>query len=267
MNKAHDVIEVPFVNRDAVMTFFQKDFFQIFLTDINGNGDYFRYRFTPEGISRRAIPGQARGVFWTTTDEHDPRGHITEGIANRLQMMQKRMGKVNLAAQEIPEEKKFRLTGPAENELLLVGWGSTKGAILDALDRLDPHHRRFSFLQLRMLRPFPTAAVEAALARAGKVLCFDGNYSGQLARVIRAETGFRVDHRVVKYDGRPFSEDEVIAVISAALKGAAERMVVSECQVVGPEHALEQFNKMRELRERRPKMTAPLVPLPPGYNR
>jgi 2-oxoglutarate/2-oxoacid ferredoxin oxidoreductase subunit alpha len=240
---------------------------QIFDAEKDANGDYFRYRFTRDGVSPRAIPGQPRGVFWTTTDEHDPRGHITEGIANRLQMMQKRMGKVDLAAREIPDEKKFRLIGPAECEALLVGWGSTKGAIRDALDRLDPHHRRFSFLQLRVLQPFPAAAVEPILARAGKVLCFDGNYSGQLARVIRGETGFRVDHRAVKYDGRPFSEDEVIAVISAALKGAPERMIVSECRVVGPEHALEQFQEMSELRERRPKMTPPLVPLPPGYNR
>jgi 2-oxoglutarate ferredoxin oxidoreductase subunit alpha len=232
------------------------------------NGDYFRYRFTPDGLSPRSIPGRPQGIFWTTSDEHDPRGHITEGIANRLLMMQKRMGKMELAAQEIPDEKKFRLIGPAESELLLVGWGSTKGAIADALKRLDPHHRRFGFLQLRLLRPFPAAAVESILARARRVVSFDGNYSGQLARLICAETGFRVDHRAVKYDGRPFSEDEVIAVTSAALKeGAPQRMIVSECKLIRPEHALEQLQEMTELRERHPKMTPPHVPLPPGYNR
>ncbi len=237
----------------------------------NGNGDYLRHAFTPDGISPRAVPGTPGGIFWTTSDEHDPRGHITEGIANRLQMMQKRMNKLPLAAREISDEKKFRLFGPAPGQkktpVLIVGWGSTKGAILDALPRLDPQRQNYSFLQLRMMRPFPAPQVTRILQGAAKVISFDCNYSGQIASVIRAETGLSVHHQVVKFDGRPFSEDEVVVAVEQAVAGGAERMIVSEGKVVPPEYGLEQFNQMLELRSKRPKMSAPMVPLPPGYNK
>ena len=237
----------------------------------NSNGDYLRHAFTESGISPRAIPGTQGGIFWTTSDEHDPRGHITEGIGNRIQMMQKRMNKIELAAREIPEEKKYRLFGLAmaqkKSPVLIVGWGSTKGAILDALDRLDPQHQNYSFLQLRIMRPFPTEQVTRIFKSAAKVISFDCNYSGQIASLIRAETGLSVHHQVVKFDGRPFSEDEIIVAIEKAVAGESERMIVSEGKVVPPEYGLEQFNAMLELRNRRPKMAAPMVPLPPGYNK
>jgi 2-oxoglutarate ferredoxin oxidoreductase subunit alpha len=148
-----------------------------------------------------------------------------------------------------------------------VGWGSTKGAVLDALERLDPQRQNYSFLQLRMMRPFPAEQVAAILKNAAKVISLDCNYSGQIAQVIRAETGLSVHHQVVKFDGRPFSEDEVVVAIEQAVAGGTERMIVSEGNVVPPEYGLEQFNEMLALRNKRPKMTAPMVPLPPGYNK
>lgn len=230
------------------------------------DGDYLRHGFTPSGISPRAIPGQPGGIFWTTTDEHDPRGHITEGIANRLAMMQKRMGKLELAAREIPDEKKYRLYGDPEG-LLLVGWGSTKGALLDSLAVLQAAGHRVGFLQIRMLRPFPAVPVGDYLRRASRAICFDGNYSEQLARLIRAETGLLVAHRAVKYDGRPFSQDEVVAAVEHALATEQERLVLSEGRVCTPADAEREFRRLVELRRLRPKMQAPMVPLPPGYNR
>jgi len=243
----------------------------IYRPDAESNGDYLRHAFTESGISPRAIPGTPGGIFWTTSDEHDPRGHITEGIGNRIQMMQKRMGKLQLAAREIPEEKKYRLLGPAagrhKTPVLIVGWGSTKGAIVDALERLDPQRQNYSFLQIRMMRPFPARQVTQLLQGAAKVISFDCNYSGQIASLIRTETGFSVHHQVVKFDGRPFSEDEVVVAVEKALADGTERMIVSEGKVVPPEYGLEQFHAMLELRNKRPKMAAPMVPLPPGYNK
>ena len=243
----------------------------IYQPGASSNGDYLRHAITENGISPRAVPGTPGGIFWTTSDEHDPRGHITEGIANRIQMMEKRMNKMNLAAREIPDDKKFRLFGPAPNRnntpVLVVGWGSTKGAIVDALKRIDPQHQNYSFLQLRIMRPFPIAQVSEILHKAAKVISFDCNYSGQIAAVIRAETGFRVHHQVVKFDGRPFSEDEVVVALEHAVAGGAERMIVSEGKIVPPEYGVEEFAQMLELRNKRPKMSAPMVPLPPGYNK
>ena len=233
----------------------------------NGHAEFFRHAFTPSGVSPRSVPGQPGGAFWTTTDEHDPRGHITESISNRLLMMEKRMGKLTLAANEIADEKKFRLVGSGETPVLALGWGSTKGAIVDALRHSDPAGRRYSFLQIRMMRPFPVEQVRRLVERAGKVVCFDGNYSEQLARLLREETGFQPQHRVVKYDGRPFSEDEIVAALEHAVAGGPERIVISGGRVVGPEFAPAEFERMLELRRKHGKMLPPMVPLPPGYNR
>src|SRR5262245_1009666 len=76
----------------------------------NGEAEkYLRYAFTEDGISPRAVPGQEGGIFWSTTDEHDPEGHITEDATNRIKMMEKRMGKLALAGREIPTERKLKL--------------------------------------------------------------------------------------------------------------------------------------------------------------
>jgi 2-oxoglutarate ferredoxin oxidoreductase subunit alpha len=239
----------------------------VFDPDSASNGDYLRHAFTESGISPRAIPGQPEGIFWTTTDEHDPRGHITEGIANRLAMMQKRMGKLELAAREIPEDRKYAVHGDPSAPLWLVGWGSTKGAIVDALPLLAERGQPAAFLQIRLLRPFPIEAVRRHLQRARTVICFDGNYAEQLARLMRMETGVLPAHRAVKYDGRPFSRDEILAAVEHTLATGAERMVLSEGRVVGEDHARAEFDRLVALRRQRPKMQAPMVPLPPGYNR
>ena len=236
----------------------------------NTNGNYERYAFTKDGVSPRSIPGQAGGVFWSTSDEHDPRGHITEGIGNRLAMMEKRMGKVGLAAREIAESKKYKFSGPAAPQkipMLAVCWGSTKGAVQDALHHIDPQHKQYAMLQIRLMNPFPAAAVKEILSRAERVVCFDGNYSGQLAQVIRADTGISIHHVVVKYDGRPFSEDEIGVALKAAKQEAPERIVISQGRVIETGYGNREFDEMIVLRGSNPKMLAPMVPLPPGYNR
>jgi len=80
-------------------------------------------------------------VFWTTSDEHNPKGHISEGVLHRVEQMDKRMRKLELAAREIPDSKKFTLHGPEDAQVTLVGWGTTKGAILDALEELSALQR------------------------------------------------------------------------------------------------------------------------------
>ena len=172
--------------------------------------DYLRYALVEGGVSPRALPGQEGGIFWTTSDEHDPRGHITENAQNRIDMMTKRMGKLDRAAADIPQERKLRLHGPADAEYTLVGWGSTKGAVLDALAALEasggPH---CSFLQIRLMRPFPAAEVRAAL-EGKRAILVENNYTAQLGSLIREQTGLTLPVQVLKYDGRPFSEEEML---------------------------------------------------------
>ncbi len=198
--------------------------------DGNGAGkaaDYLRYALVAGGVSPRALPGQEGGIFWSTTDEHDPRGHITENAQNRIDMMRKRMGKLDKAAAEIPTDRKVRLYGPPDAEYTLVGWGTTKGAILDALAELAASGGpRCNFLQVRLMRPFPAAEVAAAL-QGKQAILVENNYTAQLGALIREQTGIDLPVKVLKYDGRPFSQEEMVEGLRQAFGQREGRVAVT----------------------------------------
>jgi len=203
----------------------------------NGNGhgkmdlanvkEYLRYAFAKDGISPRSRPGIKGGRHWITSDEHDPDGHITEGVEMRVAMMEKRMGKLKLAQNAIPEEQQFFLHGPKDAELTVVGWGSTKGTILDALKLLEAQGKKVNFLQCRLMRPFPAKAVGDILRGAKRIVSMEENYSGQLAQVVQEQTGVMIGERINKFDGRPFSEDEVVNALAKVYEGAKAEPVVT----------------------------------------
>jgi 2-oxoglutarate ferredoxin oxidoreductase subunit alpha len=188
---------------------------------------YRRHALTADGISPRSLPGTPGGIFSTTSDEHDPQGHITEGVDNRIAMMRKRMAKLDTAAKQIPTHYKFKLHGPASADLTLVGWGSTKGAILDAMSEIEAQGRSVNFLQVRMMRPFPSAEVSRILGAARTTVLIEANYSGQLGALVREHTGRDMAHRVLKYDGRPFSRNEIVEGVQTAVGELKKEVMVS----------------------------------------
>jgi 2-oxoglutarate/2-oxoacid ferredoxin oxidoreductase subunit alpha len=195
--------------------------------DLAKSNDYRRYQFNELGISPRAIPGQKGGIFWTTGDEHDEHGHITEASEIRIKMMNKRMRKIDLAGEVIPDSKKATLHGPKTAPVTLIGWGSTKGSILDGMDDLKADGIDANFLQIRYANPFPTRLVEQILSQARRKIMVENNYSAQMAGIIREKTGIAVDSKVVKFDGRPFSQNEVYEGVKDILKNGAREVTVS----------------------------------------
>ncbi len=188
---------------------------------------YKRYLFTPDGISPRVVPGQKGGIWWTTGDEHDEVGHITEESENRVKMMRKRMGKLDAAAKIIPDWKKVNVLGPQDADVTLVGWGSTKGAILDGIEALTEDGITANFLQVRYMSPFPAEQVSRFLPKAKRIIAVENNYSGQLAALIRMKTGITIDQKVVKFNGRPFGEDDVYEGVKDALKNGLREVVMA----------------------------------------
>jgi 2-oxoglutarate ferredoxin oxidoreductase subunit alpha len=178
------------------------------------NNGFLRYALTESGISPRSRPGVKDTRFWSTSDEHTPEGHITEGVEMRIAMVEKRFRKLELAAREIPLELALGAYGPIEAEITIVGWGSTKGAILDAIDRLAEQGTAVNFVQVRLMRPFPAAALAERLRRAKRLVLVENNYSGQLGQLIREQTGVGITDRILKFDGRPFSEDELVRTLN-----------------------------------------------------
>jgi 2-oxoglutarate ferredoxin oxidoreductase subunit alpha len=179
-----------------------------------------------DGISPRPLLGDLGDAFWHTGDEHDPQGHIDEDPENRRLMMEKRAEKLNTASREIPATEKLSYFGPSDAETVLVSWGSTKGAILDTLAALARKGISLGFLQVRLLSPFPTSEVSEILGRARHTLDVEVNYSAQLAGLITEKTGISMDRVIVKFNGRPVSQDELASSVELALGRDAPKRIV-----------------------------------------
>jgi 2-oxoglutarate/2-oxoacid ferredoxin oxidoreductase subunit alpha len=175
------------------------------------NGEpYRRFAFSDDGVSPRAVLGSGHR-FWNSGDEHDEAGHIEEDPENRIKMMTKRMGKLETASREIPEEEKvnFLRSSKKQADVTLVSWGSTKGPILDAMKMLEKEGIGVEFLQIRLASPFPTDSVRDKLSKAKIVIDIEQNYSAQMAEVIAEKTMIDIKNRIVKFNGRPMSQDEI----------------------------------------------------------
>jgi 2-oxoglutarate ferredoxin oxidoreductase subunit alpha len=187
----------------------------------NNDGSY--------SISPRVLLGTENGIFWNTGDEHTEEGHITEDPQIRTAMMDKRMGKLMIALEQIADEDKATLYGiDGPDSLTVISWGSTKGAILDAMDRLIDEGKRIRFVQLRLLNPFPVERVRALIGGHKRLVDIEMNYSAQLGLLISENIGISMDHLVVKYNGRPISSSEVYNVLMRIMLGEAPRRIVLE---------------------------------------
>ena len=187
----------------------------LFAVPPNGS-DYRRYQYTESGVSPRAIPGQAGLQFVAGSDEHDEKGHLISDvragvprwISERARMMEKRMRKLAGLAREVPPPV---LEGPADAPLTFLAWGSTVGAVRDAMAMLAAQGAATNLLRFPAVYPLDGGAVRPALGRSHRTLLVEANFSGQFGRLLRAETGFEPTERLLKYDGEPFFPHEVAA--------------------------------------------------------
>ncbi len=172
----------------------------------DGKGRYLRFAVTADGVSPMAVPGEPGIVVVSDSDEHTEDGHLTEDHAVRVAMVEKRMRKgESLAMETLPP----LLAGPPDGEVLLIGFGSTKGVIAEAREILSSEGVSAAAVHLRQVAPFPARAVSEILDRYRMALTVENNRTGQLARLIRAETGREVSGTIARFDGLPFTPGEV----------------------------------------------------------
>jgi 2-oxoglutarate ferredoxin oxidoreductase subunit alpha len=179
---------------------------------------YHRFQITDDGVSPRAFAGDPAAVFGVPSDEHDEFGHITEDADNRVRMMDKRMRKLEAASQEM---RTPQILGPEDADLTLACWGSTVGPCLEAARLLKRSGQRVNVLKFTDLWPLPADRVRSALEGARRVIVVEQNYTGQLATLLRTTTGLAIDHRLNRYDGRPFSPE---ALATEAMKEMSEHV-------------------------------------------
>jgi 2-oxoglutarate ferredoxin oxidoreductase subunit alpha len=172
-----------------------------------GDGNYERYAITADGISPRRLPGAGKELVVADGDEHTPDGHLTEDLAMRVQMHDKRLRKMTGLVRELHG---ITTAGPAAAPLTLACWGSSLGPVQEAVARLNEAGTPARMVHLSELWPLPAAAVSAALGGAKKLVMVEANATGQANRLLRQETGLKVDHLVLRYDGAPFTPEFIL---------------------------------------------------------
>jgi 2-oxoglutarate ferredoxin oxidoreductase subunit alpha len=169
--------------------------------------DYERYALSNNGMSPRAIPGAGASLVLSDSDEHDAKGHITESAEVRIEQHDKRLKKEEGLRKEVIAPV---LTGPEEADVLLVSWGSSKGAVAEAAERLAGQGKEVATCHFSQVWPLKPGQFIPRFEEAHKVVMVEMNASGQLARLIRRETGFKVHQLISRYDGRPFTPGYIL---------------------------------------------------------
>lgn len=185
-----------------------------------------RFIATETGVSPRPLLGQPGGRHWLTGAEHTEYGRPTEDPTERERQMEKRARKLDYILATLSAGEKFKVYGDQDAALTLLTWGSNKGAILEGMERLRDEGVKSRLIQIRLLHPFPADEVSELLQSAQPVITVESNYSGQLARLVREQTGRKSDHLVLKYNGRPMTGNEIYRSLKDILAGRAEHRII-----------------------------------------
>lgn len=184
---------------------------------LEGMAAYRRHAYSDTGVSPLAEPGASRHLVVTDSDEHDEEGHIIEDAETRVRMVDKRLlRKMPLIREEISPPLLYGSDNP---EIILAGFGSTLGVLQEAVDELSAR-RDIALMHFSEIWPFPDPERHDFLARlknARQTICIENNATSQLARLVRAETGFEFNDRLNKFDGRPFLLDTLVADLERAI--------------------------------------------------
>jgi 2-oxoglutarate ferredoxin oxidoreductase subunit alpha len=172
--------------------------------------DYRRYALgSAVGISPRGVPGYGDGLVCVDSDEHDESGHIEESPAMRDMMVAKRLAKIASVKKDIIAP---RLYGDRNYSTLLVGWGSVKMPVIEAMKLAGKPG--IAFLHFPWVYPLPEGVGDYVNA-ATTLVAVEGNATGQFADLVEFATGRRFDRRILKSDGYQFTIEELADRIAA----------------------------------------------------
>lgn len=195
-----------------------QDYFRMFKPDLSPKGpNFLPYKDTPTGISERIYPGvlMTDGNYPIVTGlEHNEAGHPDGSPAMHIKMTAKRRRKLQTLRDRLPAPAVY---GADSGEVLLIGWGSTKGPIEEAVDQLRKEGMEISSLHVKYLSPVPRG-IDKAMERFKHVFVAELNDSGiygcgQLAMLLRGIYGTNRIQGINKTDGLPFKVREIVSAV------------------------------------------------------
>ncbi len=184
---------------------------------LDNQEDFRRYINTPDGISPRAVPGQAGLMHNEDSDEHNEYGDVVSDAVtdpqDRIMMMKKRMKKLETYLGDMPPTQTYRFD---DAEYAVVQWGSTAGVVEESVDLLREKGIKAGVIEIN--RAFPlNRDIKKLIDGKKKVIFVEGNFSGQFERSFRSE--FLVEtHSVRKYDGENFYPAQLAEELENVIK-------------------------------------------------
>jgi 2-oxoglutarate ferredoxin oxidoreductase subunit alpha len=166
-------------------------------------GDFKRYAVTENNISPLAFPAKANAIVKVNSYEHDEFGITTEDPLETVKMQDKRLSKEKGLINELQDYETVKTHGNKDSDTVIICWGSNKGVCNEVAENLN-----LRAIQPIVLKPFPLTKFKNALKGAKKIITVESNATGQLSRLIQGY-GMKVDGQILKYDGRPFSLEEL----------------------------------------------------------
>jgi len=187
---------------------------EIAFAEAASDGEFEPYRRDEETLARPwAIPG-TRGLEHRVggLTKEDITGNVVYGPANHQRMVDLRAEKIARVADDIPA---VEIDGPDHGELLVMGWGGTKGSITAAVEETRAAGLQVSQVHLRHLNPLPRNLGDV-MRRFKRILLPELN-DGQLAMLLRSKYLLPVQP-FSKIAGQPFKVHEIVARIEAIMK-------------------------------------------------
>ena len=175
-----------------------------------------RYAVTPNGVSPMPIPGKHDLPYMGTGLEHNEKGDPNYTPEVHEMMMAKRFKKLEVLGTTITPEEREEVE-PEGSEIGVIGWGSTHGAITEAIERLERDDgATIAHLHPRIVSPLREWPIRRFLGPLKKIIVPEENYTGQFAHFLKAKFGIK-PIEVHKAKGIPFTSEELYKAFKEVL--------------------------------------------------
>lgn len=164
-----------------------------------------RYSITDTGISPRWIPSFDKKPYLNTSDEHNQNSQSTENGEEIKAMSDKRMQKDTTLLNNLPEPT---LYGDPNASTVLVGCGSTKNPVLDAINE----GMSVAYLHYEYLYPTKTQTLMNFVASGKRIILVENNQTGELGKILTEASGYIFREKILKYDGRPLFLENILNI-------------------------------------------------------
>lgn len=194
---------------------FIMDFFQSYKVDkgktVNetSGAPYIRYKVTEDGISDRLPIGTPKHYYQANSYEHLEDGHTTEDNKERVKQVAKRNTKADtyLKNHFLPPEVYGNLPS---SKIIFVSWGSNKGAILETINLMEKKGIETAYIHFTHLFPLDVERIKPFFSCNTQYVLVENNSHAQWGQLLRSQTGIDLKEKFLKFDGRPFSPNEIV---------------------------------------------------------